>query len=176
MDDAARDGSADRWIGSVVSRYEGPLIVYAQRILSGDLAAARDVVQETFLKLCRVPRGEVEGHEPAWLYTVCRRTALDVKRKERRMSLITDEAAAGFTSPMPDPAAVTERSDSAAEVLRMLEKLPENQKEAIVLKFGHGLSYKQIAEVTGHSVSNVGFLIHAGLKAVRQRIVLSAES
>jgi RNA polymerase sigma-70 factor (ECF subfamily) len=175
MDDAAGNG-ADRWIGSVVARYEGPLILYAQRILGGDLPAARDVVQETFLKLCRVPRAEVEGHEAAWLYTVCRRNALDVKRKERRMSLITDEAAASFASPMPDPAATTERSDSVAEVLRMLEKLPENQKEAIVLKFGHGLSYKQIAQVTGHSVSNVGFLIHAGLKAVRQRIVLSAES
>ena len=48
--------------------------------------------------------------------------------------------------------------------------LPANQQEVIRLKFQHGLSYKQIAEVTQLSVSNVGFLIHAGLKTLRQRL------
>jgi RNA polymerase sigma factor (sigma-70 family) len=153
----------------LVARYEGPLIVYAHRIL-GELSAARDVVQETFLKLCRTPAAEVAGHEAAWLYTVCRRAALDVKRKERRMTLMTDQTAARFASEAPDPAAAAEQADSAGEVMRMLGRLPENQKEAIVLKFGHGLSYKEIAEVTGHSVSNVGFLIHAGIKAMRERM------
>jgi RNA polymerase sigma-70 factor (ECF subfamily) len=133
------------------------------------------VVQETFLRLCRTPAGEVAGHEAAWLYTVCRRAALDVRRKERRMTLITDDTAARFMADSADPAVSAERADSAGEVMRNLARLPENQKEAIVLKFGHGLSYKEIAEVTGHSVSNVGFLIHAGLKAVRERMKASAE-
>ena len=87
------------------------------------------------------------------------------------MTLITDQTAATFPSAEPDPASAIERSESAAEVMRMLERLPENQKEAITLKFGHGLSYKEIAEITGHTVSNVGFLIHTGLKTVRQRLL-----
>jgi len=87
------------------------------------------------------------------------------------MTLLNDQTASAFASTAPDPAHVIEQSDSAAEVLRMLDRLPENQKEAITLKFGHGLSYKEIAEITGHTVSNVGFLIHAGLKAVRQRLL-----
>jgi len=70
-----------------------------------------------------------------------------------------------------DPLAAMEKYESTAEVMQMLEKLPENQKEAITLKFGHGLSYKEIAEITGHSVSNVGVLIHTGLKAMRARLV-----
>lgn len=158
-----------RRISELVARFEGPLVSYAHRLL-GELSAARDVVQETFLRLCRTDAAVVDGHEAAWLYTVCRRAALDVKRKERRMSLITDEAAARFESDAPDPALVAERADAAGDVMRMLGRLPENQKEAIVLKFGHGLSYKEIADVTGHSVSNVGFLIHAGLKAMRERL------
>jgi RNA polymerase sigma factor (sigma-70 family) len=162
--------AAQDWVSPLVARFEGPLILYAQRLL-GELGRARDVVQETFLRLCRTPRGDVAGHEAAWLYTVCRRAALDVKRKERRMTLLNDETANAFASPAPDPAQVIEQSDSAAEVLRMLDRLPDNQKEAITLKFGHGLSYKEIAEITGHTVSNVGFLIHAGLKAVRQRLL-----
>jgi RNA polymerase sigma-70 factor (ECF subfamily) len=163
------DGDDD-WVSPLVARYQGPLILYAERLL-GEPPRARDVVQETFLRLCRTPRDEVAGHEAAWLYTVCRRAALDVKRKERRMTLMTDQTAATFPSQSPDPAAAIEQSESAAEVLRMLNHLPENQKEAITLKFGHGLSYKEIAEITGHTVSNVGFLIHTGLKTVRQRLL-----
>lgn len=158
------------WLTALVARFEGPLILYAQRLL-GELPRARDVVQETFLKLCRTPVSEVKGHEAAWLYTVCRRTALDVIRKERRMTLVTDETVNGFASRAPDPLGVLEQNESAAEVMQMLEQLPENQKEAITLKFGHGLSYKEIAEITGHSVSNVGVLIHTGLKTVRQKMV-----
>jgi len=161
----------DDWLSSLIARYEGPLILYAQRMLAGDGPRACDVVQETFLRLCRTPRGDVAGHEAAWLYTVCRRAALDVKRKERRMTLITEDVASSFPSASPDPASVIERSESTAEVMRMLDRLPENQKEAITLKFGHGLSYKEIAEITGHTVSNVGFLIHTGLKTVRQRLM-----
>jgi len=173
-DDADDDhASDDCWLTATIARHEGPLILYAQRILANDLARARDVVQETFLKLCRTPRPEVAGHEAAWLYTVCRRTALDVKRKERRMSLIADNTsvtADALPSSSPDPATATEHADSAAEVLRMLTLLPENQREAILLKFGHNLSYKEIAQVTGHTVSNVGFLIHTGIKTLRTRL------
>jgi RNA polymerase sigma factor (sigma-70 family) len=164
------DAADDDWVSPLVARYEGPLILYAERLL-GEPPRARDVVQETFLRLCRTPRGDVAGHEAAWLYTVCRRAALDVKRKERRMTLMTDQTADTFPSPSPDPASAIERSESTAEVMRMLDRLPENQKEAITLKFGHGLSYKEIAEITGHTVSNVGFLIHTGLKTVRQRLM-----
>jgi RNA polymerase sigma-70 factor (ECF subfamily) len=173
MSDGPSSGDGQGRLEALVARYEGPLLVYAQRVLGGDLTGARDVVQETFLRLCRAPAGEVAGHEAAWLYTVCRRAALDVRRKERRMTLITEDAAVRFQAipaDSADPAISAERADSAGEVMRNLARLPENQKEAIVLKFGHGLSYKEIAEVTGHSVSNVGFLIHAGLKAVRERM------
>jgi len=158
------------WLTALVARYEGPLLLYAHRLL-GELPRARDVVQETFLKLCRTPAAEVKGHEAAWLYTVCRRAALDVKRKERRMTLMTEESVAAIPGESADPLATLEQTESTAEVMQMLECLPENQKEAITLKFGHGLSYKEIAEITGHSISNVGVLIHTGLKTVRQRLV-----
>jgi len=159
------------WIAVAVARYEGPLILYAQRVLGeSDLARARDVVQETFLKLCRATRAEVEGHLAAWLYTVCRRNALDIRRKERRMTLMTEQSASVFPSGIEDPADAAERADSSAEVSRMLRQLPENQREVVVLKFAHGLSYKEIAESTGHSIGNVGFLLHTALKSLRARV------
>jgi RNA polymerase sigma-70 factor (ECF subfamily) len=48
--------------------------------------------------------------------------------------------------------------------------LPANQREVLYLKFQQGLSYKEIGKVTGHSVSNVGFLIHTGMKTLRGKV------
>lgn len=73
----------------------------------------------------------------------------------------------------PGPAGEAETRDSASRVLRELSGLPENQREVLRLKFQHGLSYREIAGVTELSVSNVGFLIHRGLKSLRERLVAS---
>jgi RNA polymerase sigma-70 factor (ECF subfamily) len=51
--------------------------------------------------------------------------------------------------------------------MRYVERLPENQREVIRLKFQSDLSYKEIAEITNLSVSNVGFLLHTGIKRLR---------
>ena len=48
-----------------------------------------------------------------------------------------------------------------------LESLPTNQREVIRLKFQNGFSYQEISRISGHSVSNVGYLIHAGMKTLR---------
>ena len=65
------------WIRSAVSRFEGPLTLYAARLL-GDADRARDVVQDTFLKLCRQDSmiRDAVPDIPRRLLTVCRR-ALD---------------------------------------------------------------------------------------------------
>jgi RNA polymerase sigma-70 factor (ECF subfamily) len=160
------------WVRDVLVEFEGPLVRYAQRI-TGDLESARDVVQETFLRLCRQDRDEVEGHLVQWLFTVCRNRALDVQRKERRMSTATDLDERTFTSDAgqyaPDSAAET--NDSAAKALGLLEHLPDNQQEVIRLKFQNELSYREISDVTGLSVSNVGFLLHVGIKRLRELMV-----
>ena len=67
----------------------------------------------------------------------------------------------------PSPAAEAERSDTAEQVFAVVEALPPNQREVVRLKFQNDLSYKEIAEATGLSVSNVGFLIHTALKNIR---------
>ena len=160
-------GQRDR-VRSALSQYEGPLLRYAQRI-TGDAERARDVVQETFLRLWREDSDVINGRLPQWLYTVCRNYAFDVRRKETRMTTMAEPMAAETPArePPPDEAAVT--SDTADRVLEWLDLLPANQQEVIRLKFQNGLRYKQIAEVTGLSVTNVGFLIHKGVKTLRER-------
>ncbi|MBI5394382.1 MAG: sigma-70 family RNA polymerase sigma factor [Verrucomicrobia bacterium] len=157
------------WVHSILERYEGPLVRYAARI-TGDAERARDVVQETFVRLCAQERGDVDGHEAEWLFTVCRNRALDVQRKERRMKPAGDETIEDCPSSDPSPAAIAERDDSNSHVLRVLDSLPANQQEVIRLKFQNGLSYREISRITHLTVTNVGFLIHTGIRNLRHRL------
>ncbi len=63
-----------------------------------------------------------------------------------------------------------EQPETTSEVLGALGDLPANQQEVIRLKFQAGLSYKEIAGITDLSIANVGFLIHTGIKSLRQRL------
>lgn len=155
------------WVRSTVDRFERPLLLYALKIVGGDVERARDVVQETFARLCDEPPANVNGHLGPWLYTVCRNAALDVRRKARREMALAETADETIESAIPSPAVMAEAKDSTSHVLKMLARLPANQQEAIRLKFQHQMSYRDISRITGHSETNVGFLIHTGIKTIR---------
>lgn len=157
------------WVRSVLDQYEGPLTCYAARI-TGDLDLARDVVQETFMRLCSQDPAKVDGHLAQWLYTVCRSRALDAQRKERRMRTLDESSTDTQARVDCNPAVVAESQDGVTNVLQVLALLPQNQQEVVRLRFQSGLSYKEIASVTKLSVSNVGYLIHTAIKSIRERI------
>ena len=162
------------WMRTVLDRYEGPLTRYAARI-TGDPDEARDIVQETFLRLCGEDRARVDGHLSEWLFTVCRNRAWDVRRKERRMRPLTEAAIESRESPDGAPVAAAEGRETTSAVLRVLAGLPDNQQEVIRLRFQNGLSYREISSVTELSVSNVGYLIHTAIKTIREKMGPSRE-
>ena len=152
---------------ALLERYERPLVRYSWSIL-GDLEAARDVVQETFIRLCRKRESaepEHGKHTEAWLFTVARNLSIDHQRKQSRIIYMpqTDDRPADAPAP-GESLAQQEAHDS---LFGMLDQLSENQREVIRLKFQNDLSYKEIAEVTQLTVTNVGFLLHTGLKKLR---------
>jgi RNA polymerase sigma factor (sigma-70 family) len=163
-----QDDNAVEWLRSVMGRHESALLRYAGRIL-GDAERARDVVQETFLRLLTSGRAGQDDHLSEWLFTVCRNGALDVCRKERRMSLMSEQRERAQVSGGASPAASAAMHEEADRVSQAMHDLPGNQQEVIRLKFQNGFSYKQIAGITGLSVSNVGFLIHTGIQSLRKR-------
>jgi len=137
---------------------------YATRLL-GDVETARDVVQDSFLKLCSQSPEQLDGHLKAWLFTVCRNRAFDLlRRKDGRMG----------TLPEPETAVesidVVEQQEQSGLVQDQIRRLPDRQQEVLRLKFQEGLSYREIAAITDASVSNVGFLLHTALKTLRGRL------
>ena len=162
------------WIGDVLEEYQAGLIRYAMRI-TGDLEKARDVVQDTFLQLCKQQPARIKGHLAPWLYTVCRNRALDVQRKESRMTVLQEVDGFMAVDPAQSPARQVETREMVTEVLGALNQLTPNQQEVIRLKFQAGLSYREIGQITGLSTSNVGFQIHTGIKKLRQKIASSED-
>lgn len=160
-------------VESAQADFEGPLTGYAAGLLGGDWDRARDVVQDTFIKLHRQDPEAIQGKLKSWLYTVCRNRAIDVLRKENPMISTAGEAFENMNDASPSPALAMEERERHDEVLSYLDRLPDNQKEVIRLKFQSDLSYKEISDITGLSVSNVGFLIHTGVK--RLRVLMGVE-
>ncbi|MCO4753572.1 MAG: sigma-70 family RNA polymerase sigma factor [Bacteriovoracaceae bacterium] len=151
----------EQWFQEVVRSYEGALLRYTRKI-TGDLEAAREVVQEALLKLWKQTHAKVKDHIPQWLYVVCRNLAIDRLRKNKGTMELNEDEHFSLTN-------LPEEELLKTEVFEQLLKLKEAYQEVIILKFQEGRSYKEIAEITGHSVSNVGVLIHEGMKILRAK-------
>lgn len=150
----------------ILARYERPLVRYAKQI-TGDLDLARDAVQETFLRLSRQNLDALAPRLAAWLFCVCRNCAIDQQRRVVRFS--PDGLDHDLPSPGPSPADHAGDREDASTLRRLVAGLPERQRELVRLKFDAGLSYREIAEVTQLSVSNVGVQLHLALQTLRRQ-------
>lgn len=163
------------FVQTAVERHQAPLLRYAARLLHGDADRARDIVQDTFVRLLAQPPAEIEGHVAEWLFTVCRNRALDVLRKEGRVSFFAEGQVERLTASEPRPGSGLERSEAHAAVLKLIERLPRNQQEVVRLKFQNGFSYQEISRITSLSVTNVGFILHTALARLRKEMAAQAD-
>jgi RNA polymerase sigma-70 factor (ECF subfamily) len=155
-------------IEELFAALESRLLCYALRY-TGEVGLAEDVVQEAFMKL-HVEFDQVRMPE-RWLYRTVHNLALNQRRRAGR-TISLDAPDAG-------PDAATDTADTASfpdeQIIRLegiglvrlgLEALDERSRELVKLKFNDELSYKEIAERTGLTVGNVGFILHHALKTI----------
>lgn len=156
----------ERLVERAIKDFQSALINYAASIIR-DQEKAKDIVQETLIKLYQQDPEKVSQSLKAWLFTVCRNRCFDVMRREKRMTNMDEKTLDVIQDSSDDPGRAAEKADQRVQILSFLDRLPENQREVIRLKFEGDLSYKEISDVTDLSVSNIGFLIHAGIKKLR---------
>lgn len=132
-------------------RYRRALYAFCVRLLS-DSQAAEDAVHETFMKLSTRPAAIAQPAAiKSWLYTVARNEALMALRHRRdgsagdAESVLTDET----------PLSLAEKEDVRSLVQAALARLKLEYREVILLREFDGLSYGEIATVTGDSASSV---------------------
>jgi RNA polymerase sigma-70 factor (ECF subfamily) len=148
------------WLESLVRALEQRLVRYCCRFVRPSVA--REIVQESFVRLWNLG-DEVKGREREWLFHVCRNLAIDQLRREKRVRLIEEN---GVTLPAAEEIISFQEEISALQ--DCISRLKPAEREVIRLKFQENMSYKEIAAVTGHSVSYVGVLLHQAVEKLRQ--------
>lgn len=159
-----------RWVRGLFVQYEGRLLRYVMKFTNHEKAS--EIVQESFVKLLNIDDpSKIEGKELAWLFRVSRNRALDRLKKEKPMSLMKPGQDIPFESETPEEK--MERDQKKSQASQILESLTPTQKEVVRLKFQEDLSYKEISEITGHSVSHVGVILHESIKKLRAQATKS---
>ncbi|HEY3500979.1 MAG TPA: RNA polymerase sigma factor [Polyangiaceae bacterium] len=146
LEEAARAVSRDP--GAFERLVEGTfekLVRYAARV-TGDLAEAEDVVQESYVKAYRaLAGGHFEGRSSVstWLYRIVTRTAIDQRRSRSRREVLGDLLLDGAL----DGAAAADSHVALRELSDLLGELPEEQRSALVLQALEGFTNREIAEI-----------------------------
>lgn len=182
----AAQGDLDAF-AELFDRHQPALLPFLYH-LSGDAAAAEDLLQETFLRLW----GHRDRYDPRrpfrnWLYAVARNAALNDLRRRRgqaaRFSELSEadrQRVEGTIDPHApaDPSQGMQDAVLQAALRKALQALPPDQRAAVHLREFEGRSYQDIAEVLGCSAGNARVLTHRGRSALRSalRPLLSEEA
>jgi RNA polymerase sigma-70 factor (ECF subfamily) len=178
MDDRSDSALLRAWQGgtagafeALVGRYQTALLRHARALL-GPGRSAEDVVQETFLRLAQTPPVLEESASGAplasWLHRVTRNLCMDTTRTEARRRSREERAAAHEA--ISGGLSEVEAADTRAAVERSLSKLPDDQREVLVLRLLGERSYQEIAAITGKKVGTIGWLLSVGLKALASEL------
>ncbi len=159
------------YIAQALELHEGPLLRYAIS-LCRDTELARDAVQDTFIRLWQAEEKGLPDRLAPWLYKVCRNRVFEIMRKERRMQP-TDPHELVPVEQAPSPERVLVEGETERSLAALVGRLPAREQELIRLKFQNDMSYQEMSEVTGLSVSNVGFILHTVLKNLRRQAALA---
>ena len=134
----------------------------------GNREDAMDLAQEAFLRVHR-HWGRKDSHRPfaPWFFKILRNLAID---RLRRRAVRPESQEVPETDPGPGPEVLAERSEIKARVWQAISRLPEPQREVLILRDIHGFSYKEIAEIDGTSVSTVTSRLHSARETLRRKL------
>lgn len=158
-------------IRQLMDEHERELLAYAYAILK-DAMLAEDAVQHAFVKMMSGRMTEIERPR-AWLYKVIRNYCFDELRRNRlldrvcRLEALPSESSDCLAD---EPDKAMDESEKYSGMLSALSRLTPEMREIVMLKFSQGKSYREIADITGYSVSNIGFRLHSALAKLRSML------
>lgn len=151
--------------------YETPLLRYTIKLVK-NLDVSQEIVQEAFMRL-HAQFDTVRQPRP-WLYRTAHNLAINHLRSGQKivpLEFDQDTAASPEQAEShPSPDAQMERMEAIEQTRSCIQALAERERELIRMKFEEGLSYKEMSEQTGLSVSNVGYILHHALKQVASNL------
>ena len=165
-------------------RYKSSVYSYCAKVLlSAGLSEelVEDTFQEVFLRVSQYRHTFVSGEFRAWIFTVTRNTCLSSKKRGLRNNLssgspidpdyVTDEEAlSGQTNikRSDDPLELLTQKETTNLLLAAIAELPETYREALLLSEYEGLTYEEIGNLTGTSLSTIRIRVFRAKKRLRK--------
>jgi RNA polymerase sigma-70 factor (ECF subfamily) len=148
---------------SRLARFEHALLPHLDaahnlaRWLTGSSEDARDIVQDACVRALTFFDGFHGDDGRGWLLTIVRNTCYDFLRKSRRQAEMLSESSEVESAPdrLPDPERLQLRHADQRLVREGIAGLPAEYREVLVLRELEGMSYKEIARVTGAPMGTV---------------------
>lgn len=125
-----------------------------------DKAICDDVFQDTFMKVIKTLKSNAyneEGKFLPWVMRIAHNLTIDHFRRTKKMPMFRESEEFSIFSVMSDNTATIEGKMIADQVeldlQKLVEELPEDQKEVLKLRMYQDLSFKEISEITGVSIN-----------------------
>lgn len=161
-----------------VAESQLPLFHYIQSLV-GRGPDAEDLFQEVHLRFQRKgPATDLDSARP-WLFRVARNLAYDLGRRRlrRRSVALEAEGESGALAPIdrlaaadPAPPQTLEAADLRARIQRVLDALPESQREVAVRRLFHGMAFREVAQALDIPLGTALGRFHAAAKALRREL------
>ena len=137
-----RAGEVDAFT-DIVEHYQSAIIRYLFR-MTVDYETAKDLAQDTFIQAYKgILKTNANLSFKAWLYRIAHNTCYSKLRKD---------AGKTFVEVAPEMRAAANPVESRLAVEKALQHLPEDQREAVVLKVFHNLKFDEIAAILSHTL------------------------
>jgi len=159
----------------LVTRYKNSLYTFLSNFLNSR-ELVEDVFQETFIQLF-TSRESFDPTRPLrpWLFTIAANKAKDALRKQHRTAALpigslvdSEEMSFGdalnvLTSYETTPYEKIEENETATRVRHIIETMPENLREILILSYFNKFSYKQMSQILSIPIGTVKSRLHAAV-------------
>lgn len=160
--------------GRIVRKYQKPIYNLMYRATRSE-QLSMEMAQETFTRAYE----KLERFDPgrsffSWLYAIGANLARDHLRKAGRELLFSEAGIEGnqLTDGGPNQAAHLEHNVEIAQVMQLLEKLPLDYREALILRYREDLPMEEVGKALSISTSGAKMRVHRALKSLRSMLAI----
>jgi len=157
-----------------VTDFEGLYRRYAPEVfrfalyLAGNRSEAEDITSETFVRAWTSSAPVRTATVKAYLFTIARHLHLEGLRRSRRHVELPETLPETLADPAAGPDARAERDSELSAALRALQRLPEIDRAALLMRAADDMPYEEIARALNLSLASVKVRIHRARLALRE--------
>ena len=143
----------------LINRHQSKIFGFIYSKIS-DRDISNDIFQDTFIKVIRTLKSKAyneEGKFLPWVMRIAHNLIIDHYRKNKKMPMFRETEEFSIFSIMTDDSLTIEnkiiRDQVEIDLKKLIEELPADQKEVLVMRMYQDMSFKEISEVTGVSIN-----------------------